>query len=471
MKQSLLALAAALMMLASTAKADTPPPMKLTLSPAKPPSPALRYQLLPDARLTITGDAAPLYKQVIDLLEKVRFRDANLLVDSWQHMPLNRLPKEDVHKLLDDYNEIFEVLDKAARCDHCDWGLRERWRKTGILTSLPEIDYMRACGRLLALRARLAIADERFDLALTALRTGFALARNTSEMESLLCFLFSVAIAADMERQLDTFVSQPAAPNLYYALTDLPVLLVSIRKSMQGERLAVDSMFPELATAAADPQAGNIAPEKLEECIKTLNSVTSSKPNALDRIQLGRSILAKHETAKKALIADGRPREKVEAMSQLQVALLHAFLEYDTAFDEQEVALALPYWEQREPLARVAKRVRVNRTNTPEAPAIELALVMVPHVQRATLAAVQSERRIALLRCIEAIRFYAATHDGKLPPTLADIKEVPIPRDPMTGKAFEYDLDRDTAILTGPAPAKDSPSEANYITYELRIKK
>jgi hypothetical protein len=33
-----------------------------------------------------------------------------------------------------------------------------------------------------------------------------------------------------------------------------------------------------------------------------------AKPNTLDRIQLAQSIRAKHETAKKALIADGRSR-------------------------------------------------------------------------------------------------------------------------------------------------------------------
>ena len=48
----------------AAALAQAQPPIKLTLTPAKPPTPTLRYQLLPDARLTISGDAAPLYKQV-----------------------------------------------------------------------------------------------------------------------------------------------------------------------------------------------------------------------------------------------------------------------------------------------------------------------------------------------------------------------------------------------------------------------
>ena len=50
------------------------------------------------------------------------------------------------------------------------------------------------------------------------------------------------------------------------------------------------------------------------------------------------------------------------------------------------------------------------------------------------MARVRLERRTALLRTIEAIRFYAATHDGKLPPNLAAIKEVAVPIDPFDGK-------------------------------------
>ena len=42
---------------------------------------------------------------------------------------------------------------------------------------------------------------------------------------------------------------------------------------------------------------------------------------------------------------------------------------------------------------------------------------------------------------------YAAAHDGKLPATLDDIEEVPIPLNPMTGKPFPYHLEGKTAVL------------------------
>ena len=53
---------------------------------------------------------------------------------------------------------------------------------------------------------------------------------------------------------------------------------------------------------------------------------------------------------------------------------------------------------------------------------------------------------------IEAIRLYAAGHDGSLPPSLEAITEAPVPIDPATGKSFDYKVDGSTATLTAPAP-------------------
>ena len=41
----------------SSASAQAPKPIRLWLTPAKPPTPALRYQLLPDARITTSGSS------------------------------------------------------------------------------------------------------------------------------------------------------------------------------------------------------------------------------------------------------------------------------------------------------------------------------------------------------------------------------------------------------------------------------
>ena len=60
------------------------------------------------------------------------------------------------------------------------------------------------------------------------------------------------------------------------------------------------------------------------------------------------------------------------------------------------------------------------------------------------------ERRLNVVQYIEAIRLYAANHNGTLPPSLEAITEAPVPIDPATGKFFDYKVDGSTATLTAP---------------------
>ena len=54
---------------------------------------------------------------------------------------------------------------------------------------------------------------------------------------------------------------------------------------------------------------------------------------------------------------------------------------------------------------------------------------------------------IARLRIFEALRIYAAAHDGQLPEKLSDIHEVPIPVNPYDDKPFTYHRDGNRAML------------------------
>jgi hypothetical protein len=85
-------------------------------------------------------------------------------------------------------------------------------------------------------------------------------------------------------------------------------------------------------------------------------------------------------------------------------------------------------------------------------------------------ASARLDRRIAALRCIEAIRLHAAAHEGKLPARLGDITEVPVPVDPMTGKEFEYTVAGDKATLHGP-PTDPGKSPHLSLKYELSLQR
>lgn len=78
------------------------------------------------------------------------------------------------------------------------------------------------------------------------------------------------------------------------------------------------------------------------------------------------------------------------------------------------------------------------------------------------------DRHVALLQCIEAIRLFAAGHDGQLPEKLSDITEVAVPNDPVTRKPFVYRCTGSDAALEGSAPKGGSDWDA--IQYKLNLK-
>jgi hypothetical protein len=73
-----------------------------------------------------------------------------------------------------------------------------------------------------------------------------------------------------------------------------------------------------------------------------------------------------------------------------------------------------------------------------------------------------------LQQCIEALRLYAAAHEGKFPKELSRITEVPVPNDPVMQKPFVYRCTGSDAVLEAPAP--EGATERDAIRYELSLK-
>lgn len=178
-------------------------------------------------------------------------------------------------------------------------------------------------------------------------------------------------------------------------------------------------------------------------------------------------VLRAYPEAKKALIAEGRKPAEVEALPALQMVLIHSLHQYQRLQDDLLKWSSLPYWEARPRLEQAEKRIRMTRNRLEGMPFIDY----LPAIQKVVAAPVRLERRIAALRCIEAIRLYAAAHDGKLPATLDAIPDVSIPIDPMTGKAFTYRVSGERAMLSAPPPPGEQVNSYNTLNYELTIRR
>jgi hypothetical protein len=102
---------------------------------------------------------------------------------------------------------------------------------------------------------------------------------------------------------------------------------------------------------------------------------------------------------------------------------------------------------------------------------LPLDRALVPAAHKVLMARTRLERRIAALRCIEALRLYAAAHGGQWPNHLSSVTEVPVPLDPATGRPFDYHVADGKAYLDGPDVFPGAPNPAVTVHYVLTLRK
>ena len=284
--------------------------------------------------------------------------------------------------------------------------------------------------------------------------------------------LVGAAISGMMSKQVETFIEQPGAPNLYWALASLPVPLADCRIAFEAEVAKAYLAYPELR----DLDKKHYPPEQwqqlLEQTVDRWRGLTSKdysgKPlTEVEHRQMLQTFLAKLPEAKKWLIAKGRSAAEVEAMPTAQAVLLYAMQTYDQNRDELLKWLWMPYRQARQKLEEAKEQLSAGGS-------ADQFLSMAGYV--GGLVAVKRasgrvDRSIAGLEILEAIRIYGAGHDGRLPDSLKDITEVPIPIDPLSGEPFQYHRDGDTATLES-APAELTGNiPFRTLRYEIRFEK
>jgi hypothetical protein len=431
--------------------------------------PALKYVLLPELSDQTPGNAAvDYYRAFSPDWGWYNFREQK----NWEKVtnalqtPLKELPRQELSWV--EKSGMMRQVDLAARREYLDWGMAERLRREGFGLLLPDVQGMRSIATLLAVRARLEIADGRYDKAVYTLQTGLAAARHTGDGVILIQSLVGVAIAQLMLVRVEELIQQPDAPNLYWALTDLPRPFFDLRKALQGEKLSLYATLPELRGL----ETTRLTPEQQQKLIQAYRVIEGSshfgrEPSWSDRLVVTLLVLRAYPESKQALIAAGRKREEVEVVPTLQVVLIHAFHQFRRLQDDLYKWYGLPYWEAQPRIAEADKRIRQARNRLEGMPFIDV----LPALQKVIASSVRTDRRIAILRCVEAIRLYAAAHDGKLPATLDDIADVPVPIDPMIGKAFAYRVSGDRATLSAPPPPGEQANVGNTVYYELTIRR
>jgi len=432
--------------------ATQPRLIEMKVRPAPEPRFALRWHLLPDLLDQTPGNAAVLYCTATDLAGVLKAADMDR-VRAWLEMDPPKLPRKAVVEFLGNIHGILRQLELAARRERCDWGLPIR--SEGFSLILPPLSKYRDLARVLSLKARLHIAAGRHDQAVHEIQTGLAMARHLSEAPTLIHALVATAVASQMLQDVECLIEAAGSPNLYWALAGLPRPFVDARKSLAYEASSLYLAVPKLRAALTQQRTAEEWRALAEEIVKIFQ-VTRGLPDqdpsadAKGRLALTAMAVYAYPRAKTYLRALGKTPEQIEAMPVHQALVIYYLDGYERLRGEVFKWHALPYWQAHEGLQRAGRLM--NQAKRKTADAFGPLAWLVPNLSRSRFLMARLDRQIAALQCVEAVRMYAAGHDGKPPAGLSDIRDAPCPIDPVTGKPFAYRAVGQTITLDAPAP-------------------
>lgn len=430
-----LLLCAALAMLPWSASAEQPVPaaetlIRLNVQAMPAPKPALRYLLLPELKEMQPGNPIPNYLRCF--------------IDQDFSSPIETLNASALRQ-----------ADRAARMDKPDWQILLKAKTDGIGLLLPDVQKLRSLASALQERFHTEVAQHRFNDALRTAKTMFAMSRHMGEHPTLIGDLVGIAIAFVTIGPLEEMLAQPGCPNLYWALTNLPSPIISLGKGLEGERLLIDSEFRELDDSAP------MSAEQLKKLISHIDKLREldqkSKKSTRAWLEKRNKDDKLIRAARLRLVEVGLSEERLARFPVDQVLLLDDKRAYEESRDDAMKNMSLPTWQVEE-LARHIKPPQEEN----------LFGILLPALMKVRRAQGRLEQRIALLRHVEALRQYAAEHQGKLPEKLSDCT-VPLPADPFTGKAFRFQKDGASAHLFGTPPKGEEKNAAYNLHYEVTI--
>jgi hypothetical protein len=447
------------------------PVVKLAVEIGAPKTRALKYTLLPDPLDLTSGNAAPLWNRAgarASAMERDLNQGPNKVIapvgtplnPEGKVVPLKDLPRKEIHAYLAYFAMPLRVADQAARCDHCDWESPpfKLQDLQDLDLHLSDIQQLRKIGALLQTRCMLELSESRFDDAIVTLQTGFAMARDIGKGDTLIQDLVGIAIGSIMFGQVEQWEQVPGSPNLFWALTDLPRPLVDTAPAMRNELTTIFRSFPPLRQLIRDSDKGAMSEEETNKIVTGLFIILgdlegSQLPDWQKKLAIAALVIKVYPEARKYLLEQGRKLEQLDAMPPLQVVLLYYVDDYDQLKDETLKWMNVPPWEARAGLEATTKKLRDR--GPPRNPIVTSLL---PAIAKVYEARVRIERTVDYLRCAEALRMYAATHDGKAPEKLEDVK-LPLPLDPYTGEGFGkfYKVEADGAAAFEIPPPPDRP--------------
>jgi len=448
------------------AKADSIRVVQLTLHPAPEPEYALQYRFDTPYIDQRPGNGALLYETAVSLLGQIGedWQEVQEKVDQWNKADPATLPMDEVRKTIARFEPAIHYLDLAGRCEECTWNFPIR--EEGLRCILPNLTGYRTLLRVLSLKTRVAMADGAIPDAIETLRIGLSMARDMGKGPTMIQALVGVGMASRMFEEVERLVQRPDAPNLYWALTSLPRPLVDMRRALEMERAMIYAELPQLRTI----ETRAFSEGELADIWKRMLSIGSDgELGAAAAAAAVAGAMRIYPEAKADLERRGKGRKEIEAMPVSQVLLIYQVHRFRRLVDAAAKWNYVPYWQAGDRYRQVEETFFSGELVDKEGPAGWAFWAMFPNLRGVGFLQTRLERDIAMLRCVEALRIYAAGHQGRLPQSLDEVTEVPIPIDPLRGHGFQYRLTGDKAVLESPPPAGHEERRGG-VRYEILIR-
>ncbi len=358
----------------------------------------------------------------------------------WENMNPKMLPIEEVKEYLELHEPQFRCLDEAQQCKSANFERHLEDLASPISVLLPEVSQFRNLCRSQLIRCRLAIAENRIADAIAVLRQQFSLAYHVGNDQFIVSNLVGISIAKLALDDCLRIIEHDECPNLYWAYATLPKPLVTLENSLGFERRLLLEQVKLLKEVDLQPREEafwdqimeSIASMYLESEIEGWSDL--NLPSAKTKLQsmIDRSLDQAKEYLKYASIAS---EEQLQSLAPTHLAMLALVTYYRERADNMAKWAHVPYHQLR--MNSLYQKFVSEESN--DITVGELTQVCNQFLVTTQIYPAQAQvaRKIALLQTIEAVRMYAAEHDGALPESL-DETPVPAVLDPVTGKHFEY---------------------------------
>jgi hypothetical protein len=272
-------------------------------------------------------------------------------------------------------------------------------------------------------------------------------------------FLQGVSMRSILFYSIVELLGTADAPNLYWALSELPSAYDAYRKSAEVTGKMWLVLYPELQNPEEEFRTIQDWHEVLEKHLRMGGIEYHWWPSFCTLIGLG---LPAIQHAKQ----QGMPEEEIRSTCLVELIGRYVKNTVRSEIEPMVAALSLPFPQALPVLERFEARCEHFDFRNPVATFVRM---LTPSVNRGAEAAAQSDQRVAALMCVEAIRMHVA-ETGALPEKLEDVTIVPLPEDPMAGEPFEYRLEAGFAVLRQAKRNENFPPPERGTCFRIRLR-